>query len=369
MASLTVGIYTILDPCKHGGLECYIASLARGLESHNVSVFLNGATPDEKKSLEQPWQSHVKQLLPFMTRSSLRSFARLAAQFKGFRWAEKSIHNCDIVHFVGTGWDLLGFPLQRAAKRKSAVMTCWPAIHAGSWGDSALDIDLYRSMDSVFVQSRHESQHLTSRGIDPDRLTQCGCAPSFLSNGDAERFRGKYGLAGKDIVLFVGRKTTDKGYHSLREAIGKIAKTKRNVVLVSIGRDVAPPYPELAAEIDIDLGSVDESQKQDAFAACDVFVLPSKAESFGIVYVEAWSYGKPVVCGTATASRELVEQHGGGLVSNGTPEGIAVAIGQLLTNPSWARSLGQSGKQAVEDEYTIEKVVDHHLEIWGRLKA
>ena len=67
-----------------------------------------------------------------------------------------------------------------------------------------------------------------------------------------------------------------------------------------------------------DIGLASERTKADALAACDVFCLPSSHESFGIAYVEAWSYGKPVICGTAPACRELVDNGKSGLWADQT---------------------------------------------------
>lgn len=122
------------------------------------------------------------------------------------------------------------------------------------------------------------------------------------------------------IALFIGRKGRAMGYHALRSAKASLEANRDGLVFVSIGRALELHYPELDSRIDIDLGATDEATKQHPLAACDVLALPSEAESFGIVYVEAWVYCKPVICGTAPASRELVSRHGGGVVSDGTPE-------------------------------------------------
>jgi glycosyltransferase involved in cell wall biosynthesis len=230
-----------------------------------------------------------------------------------------------------------------------------------------LDVDLYQTMDAIFVQSDFEADHLAKAGVSRSRLVRCGCAPSSEPTGDGNRFRRSHNLLDTKIVLFVGRKSRGKGYHALRSAIANLASRGHNLILVSIGRDAESPYPSLPPENDLDLGAVGESIKQDALAACDIFVLPSEAESFGIVYVEAWAYGKPVVCGTAPASRELVTRHRGGLVSDGSIDGIQDAIIKLLDAPDDGRLMGQAGCEAVAAEYTSEKLVRRHLQTWDRL--
>ncbi len=366
--NMRVSISTILDPSQHGGLETYVRTLAFSLLGMGDACTLNSVEPAAQLRIVNKWKARISQLLPFSTRPRIRWISRWIALQQGRHWANRLIRNCEVVHFVGTGWDLAGFALARSAQKFERVMTCLPAVHPGTWGDSPLDIDLYQRMDAVFVLSDHEANHLADLGVPRDKLVRCVCAPSSSVTGDADRFRRARHLEGKKIVLFIARKSQGKGYHALRSAVDRLAADRDDLVLVSIGRDLENPYPELDSEIDIDLGVADEATKQDALAACDVFVLPSEAESFGIVYVEAWAYGKPVVCGTAPASRELVTRHGGGVLSDGTIEGIAIAICELLNDSERAQQMGLAGKKAVAEHYSIEKVINRHVETWERLR-
>ncbi len=363
----SVGVFTLVDVRNHGGLEAYVRTLTDQLKTRNVKVYWNGAAPDEANDLAETWRPLVKRVLPAMTRTPVRFIARLVAECAGGASCRRDIANCDLVHFVGTGWDLVGFPLERAARRQRKVMTCWPAIHPGSWGDAPLDIDLYRRMDAVFAQSDCEMEYLAQRGVPREKLVRCGCAPSSEATGNSARFRRSFGLENKQIVLYVGRKSREKGYHALRSAVAQLTVTGRPVVLVSIGREVDPPYPTLPAETDINLGAADESTKQDAMAACDLFALPSAAESFGIVYVEAWSQSKPVICGAAPASRELVNRHSGGLCSDGSSEDIAATVAELLDSPLKSNQMGKRGNEAVKLHYTAEAVANVHLDVWQRV--
>lgn len=274
-----------------------------------------------------------------------------------------------MAHFVGTGWDLAGFPLARAAQKLDKPITCLPAIHPGTWGDAQLDTDLYRQMDAIFCLSDYEAEHLVREGVPQEKTIRVGCASSSKMTGDAIRFRRTYDLVDKEIVLFVGRKSREKGYHSLRRAIAQLAEAGRSVVLVSIGREVDPPFPALPVHSDLDLGAADEWVKQDAMAACDMFALPSEAESFGIVYTEAWAYGKPVICGIAPASRELVNRHGGGLTTDGSPECIGNAVKTIFNDANRAKQMGESGRLATRTEYTMETVLKRHLATWNQLRS
>lgn len=361
-----VGIFSLIGPDQHGGLESYIRMLTKELTRNTYCVSWNGGSPVETVSLAEAWRPRVSRLLPIMTRPQVRFLSRSVAQWQGLTWCKNAVKNCDIVHFVGTGWDLVGFPLIRAAHDQQKKVTCWPAVHPREWGDAPLDIDLYQKMDTVFVQSDYEGEHLRELGVPESVLFRCGCAATDDYPGDADRFRQKYDLANRKLVLFIGRKSHAKGYHSLRDAIAALNRRGMLVTLVSIGRGLEPPSSPLPGEIELDLGAADDATKHDALAACNVFALPSKAESFGIVYVEAWAYGKPVICGAAPASRELVKRHSGGITTDGTAGEVSQAIANLLSSPGEAEAYGRSGLKAVCAEYTAKRVFQRHLDVWNQ---
>lgn len=365
--TMNIGIFTIHDIRRHGGLESYIRMLLDGGAKENNKFLLNGSEPCNEVNITSLWQRRRTCLLPLMTRKSLRVLARYAAQIQGARWAQNATKNSDIVHFVGVGWDLVGFPLVKAVKKNGAKITCWPAVHPKTWGDSQLDIDLYKQMDAVFAQSDFEREHLIKLGVSPAKIVRSGCASPSKATGSRLRFIKNHGIEDKKIVLFIGRKSIEKGYHALRIAIRDLIEQGHNVVLVSVGGDVGAPYPRLLPEHEIDLLEADESQKQDALAACDVFVLPSEAESFGIVYVEAWTYAKPVVCGTASASRELISRHQAGIVTDGTPKEIADSLKMIFNDPGKCKLMGACGYKAFESQYTAKSVIQNHLKVWERL--
>ena len=268
-----------------------------------------------------------------------------------------------VVHFVGTGWDFTGFAMADFARRNRARFTIWPAVHPGLWGDDAIDLRLYRQADAVFCQSEIERRLLVDRGLDPGRLVLCGLPPMCLPSGDGARVRGQLGIGSRPAVLFVGRRSSDKGYPALLEAWKRVIAKVPQAVLLLAGPGGDGPSP-VAGDSIRDLGVPDEKTKADALAACDVFALPSAHESFGIVYVEAWSYGKPVICGPAPASRELVSDGVTGLWSEQTPESISASIIRLLGDSELRYTLGESGRRFQLERLTWDITMNTHQKAW-----
>ncbi len=89
------------------------------------------------------------------------------------------------------------------------------------------------------------------------------------------------------------------------------------------------------------LGSVDEQTLRAAYESCDVFVLPSAGEGFGIVFLEAMHYRKPIIAANSGATLEVVRNgETGMLVDHGSVEQLAAAIIALGTNRSERERMG-----------------------------
>ncbi|CAN5334362.1 hypothetical protein BH09VER1_BH09VER1_52420 [soil metagenome] len=274
----------------------------------------------------------------------------------------------DAVHYVGTGWDFLGFAMCSLARSTGARFTIWPAVHPGVWADDVLDLRLYNQADHVLCQSDGEALHLQRLGLHPDKIVRCGLPAMCLPDGDGLRLRQRLDLRECPAILFLGRRDEGKGYPSLLRSWPTVLATHPEAVLLLAG----PGGSEYAHELNAlpsnsirDLGVPDEKEKADALAACTIFCLPSAHESFGIVYVEAWSYGKPVICGPAEASRELVRPGETGLWADHPPSSIAHAITQLLDDPARSQHLGDAGHHFQNTHLTWEQIVAIHREAFG----
>jgi glycosyltransferase involved in cell wall biosynthesis len=106
----------------------------------------------------------------------------------------------------------------------------------------------------------------------------------------------------------------------------------------------------------LDLGYVSEEEKRDAFDACDLFVMPSRYDSFGIVYLEAWKCGKPVIGAKVGAIPEVIEGGKDGLlVEFGDVEQLSSAILYLLNHLDVCKEMGEAGRRKVMDKFNWQK--------------
>jgi len=115
------------------------------------------------------------------------------------------------------------------------------------------------------------------------------------------------------------------------------------------------------------LGQVDEQTKLDAIAACDVLCLPSRADVFPLVFVEAWTMGRPVVCGDFPGSSEVVRHGIDGLVTPVTGEALAAALVEVLTNHGLRARLGAAGHARARQDLTWDAVAATVLAGYGQV--
>ena len=92
------------------------------------------------------------------------------------------------------------------------------------------------------------------------------------------------------------------------------------------------------------------------YQACDAFVMPSRSEGFGIVFLEAMSHGKPVVAANSGATPEVVEDGVTGLlIEYGEVQTLASSLAHLLTDHEYRQRMGEAGRRRVEAHYTFER--------------
>lgn len=361
-------------PLYTGGLASYQKQLAVELAARDqVSAgFLAAEKGRETNPSALPGPSSILDCLRHQKtwmRLASRPLFHPLLQF----WIESCFERCvkahpvpqaDVVHFIGTGWDLAGFGFHRLARMQGARFTVWPAVHPGGWGDDAIDLRLYRLADAVFCQSHNEAAHLQNLGLEASKIVHCGLPPMCLPGLDGRLLREKWNLGERPVVLFLGRRDEAKGYPALLKAWPQVLAQNSGALLVLSGPG-GSEYESLLKTLPsgsfLDLGIADEETKAAALAACDIFCLPSAHESFGIVFAEAWSYGKPVICGPAPASREWIRNGQTGLHTDQTPGSIATAINRLLADKALRTALGTNGLDLQRSSLTWEAISKIHM--------
>jgi glycosyltransferase involved in cell wall biosynthesis len=230
-------------------------------------------------------------------------------------------------------------------------------------------IRLLGDAERVIVQTRVEEAYLAKNGIAPGRLAVVGAGidPESLRGGDGDAFRQRHHWPGK-IITSIGALTLNKGTYLLLEAARRLWMTGYEFKLYLAGPmmdDFRAYWTQLpAVEWDrvVYLGAISETEKRDLLAAADVLVSPSRVESFGIVFLEAWFYGKPVIGADAGAIPDVIEDGTDGrLVPFGDADALARAIAEILDDPELAKRWGENGRRKVMERFTWDAVYSRFM--------
>ena len=102
----------------------------------------------------------------------------------------------------------------------------------------------------------------------------------------------------------------------------------------------------------------------DLYKACDVVCVPSRNEPFGIVILEAWSAGKPVVSTVNGGPKEFIWHEVNGLKVQPNPDSIGWGLGTLFTDFEWARWMGRNGRIAAETAFAWDQIAEETLSVY-----
>jgi glycogen(starch) synthase len=95
------------------------------------------------------------------------------------------------------------------------------------------------------------------------------------------------------------------------------------------------------------------------YAACDIFIAPSQYESFGLVFIEAMCFGKPVVAFDVGGASEIVSDGETGLLAPpGDRAALAACVLGLAEDPALRERLGRRAREVYEQRYTTELMID-----------
>ncbi|MGE3819753.1 MAG: glycosyltransferase [Isosphaeraceae bacterium] len=179
--------------------------------------------------------------------------------------------------------------------------------------------------------------------------------------------------AGGTRYLFVGRLEARKGVLELGEAFARVAQRDPKATLWIVGADNSAHdgfalregrdyhaalrrfWDESASARVHFFGKIDDATKNHLFATCDVLVAPSRYESFGLIFLEAMRFGKPVIGTHVGGVPEVVEHETTGLlVGESDPAALAEAMLRLGASSELRQALGRAGLRRFETRFSLD---------------
>ena len=190
-----------------------------------------------------------------------------------------------------------------------------------------------------------------------------------------EAFLSKYPeLAGKRIVFFLSRVDPKKGLDLLLDGFAKIRATRPDAALVVAGNGeegfidrLREQAHDLGIQRDVIwVGFLEGEEKRAAFAAAEVFVLPSYSENFGVAVVEAMASGLPVIISDQVGIHREVAEAKAGLVVRCDPDKVSEAVVRILSDDEGRRQMSRNAVQLAK-KFSPEFVSEKLIEVYQRV--
>ena len=188
-----------------------------------------------------------------------------------------------------------------------------------------------------------------------------------------ERIRREFGFADDDLVIgYVAHLAKGKGHIQLIQAFGGIMTKVQNAKLFFVGRGMLDEVKEAAAQFSG--GQIVFTGWRGDVPAClnatDIFVQPSLSEAFSQVLIEAMGVGLPVIATAVGGAAEVIDDGVNGiLIKPNDIAAIADNVVEIYRNADMRTNIGVAARESVSRRFTVERVVDRHLELYRRWMA
>src|SRR5579872_403181 len=228
----------------------------------------------------------------------------------------------------------------------------------------------------VSAYTQREMMRMNSMPAARFRVFPNTLDPVYARARHARLDRAALGLPPGPMLLSVSRLAPSERYKNVAAVVAALPEVLRQVpdafyVIVGDGAE-RQPFLDLARRLGLAArvflpGAVPDALLPSYYAACDLFVLPSTKEGFGIVFLEAMEHAKPCIGARAGGVPEVVQDGVTGLLVDASdlPRALPRALLHLLTDPALRLAMGESGRETLERNFAREQFVEQ-LESYTR---
>lgn len=229
-----------------------------------------------------------------------------------------------------------------------------------------LDVDIVVAseyMKGLVQQSpltaHFERVHLIPFGID---------LQTFTKKEDKSLLRKRLSIPENAFVMmFRSDPGKFKGLDHIKSMLNQL-KPSKQVVLLTVGKEGLLAKYQFKYKIK-EYGWIhDERLLSELYAACDVFLMPSTAEAFGLMAIEAMASERPIIVTEGTSLPSVTFAPDCGIaIQQGNGREFADAIQRLMNSPEECESRGRLGRKLAEKHYRFEDYVQQHLELYREI--
>ena len=245
--------------------------------------------------------------------------------------------------------------------------------------DKVFGFKILHNAACVFALTEVEKEQYLKMGVDEDKIEVVPLGinlEEYENLPDYGRFRSKFNISDDDkLILFVGRIHEIKGLDLLIDSFNDLIglNENKNIKLAIVGPDDGY-LTELEDKIRmyslednvIVTGPLYKEEKQEALVDCDLFVMPSKYESFTTSGLEAMACSKPLVLTKNNHIHDWVDGNCG-LACDDDKDSLREAIEKLLFDEDLSKTYGENGKRLIKERYDWDIINKQILDIYEKL--
>lgn len=369
-------IYQVLhvSTTSAGGLGTSLLSIMQSLDPQRfkVQVALGLGYP-----LDSAFEPAGFTLHPLKLSRGIHPLEFVETIYRLFRLMRRQ--HFDVVHVHGSEAGILA----RVAAWLARIPVVVVELHGYANRDpnSILERTVYRWIeaalnpitDAYVAVSAHVARQWVARGIcDLRRIQVIHHALALAQFPDRPLATRPGHATGKPVVGTVCLLEARKGLQCLVEAMPTVVQRVPGVRFVVVGEGPLKPWMVArATELGV-LEHIDflgwRNDVPELMWQFDLFALPSRRESFGLVFLEAMASRCPIVATRVDGIPEVVSDgHTGTLVEPDNRQALAEAIVDLLTNPQKADQFATAGRARVEDHFNSQRMAREYNALYGRL--
>ncbi|WP_407423118.1 glycosyltransferase [Methanobrevibacter sp.] len=238
--------------------------------------------------------------------------------------------------------------------------------------DEIEGFDILYNASKVFALTEVEKQQYLKMGVSQPKIEIVPLGinlEEYKTLPQKGKFKSKYGInESEKLIMFLGRIHEIKGLDLLIKSFNKISK--ENVKLAIIGRDYGflNEIQTLIKQFNIEdkvifPGVLTGDAKKEALVDCDIFVMPSRYESFTTSGLEAMACCKPLILTKNNHIHDWVENRAG-LTCEFNEEELANCFEILLNDEMLCKKFGISGRTLIETKYDWNKIEKQIFDIY-----
>jgi len=286
----------------------------------------------------------------------------------GREFKEVLKEKADVVVAGPTPTSAVFYGLLYKMKNPASKLLVLPCMHiTDRLHTSRLNLGAIRKADAILALTDVEKKYLELRGVREGKIlrTACGVDEFFLKapRTEAEKL--------KDYILYLGQEGEHKRIPLLIKAMKNLwDRSCENALVIAGARTnfsreidrIIEGLPPGARSKIFRFNNFSEEQKVALLDNCLMLVNPSAYESFGIVFLEAWARGKPVIGAKIRVLEEIIREGQNGCLFDDRRDGdLEAKILRIINSPEQGRKMGMEGNREVTERYIWDRVLEESV--------